>query len=188
MPDEYDYLDELSDKLVASPQLLKAWRASSAIGSSFAWHLLNHSWQLPPEISRDYIPHNPRLRIWNDAGIWTDNEPYTVTVFRGFDEPTRCRHAKWHCKQSGAMKERFIQFFDDGGEVQFYQPNITVNDADIPFVELNQHLRAGSQREWRASLVIHPDGHTQSQHWRHHPERCEWPSNGHCSSTQFFSS
>jgi hypothetical protein len=141
MTDEFDELDRLTEKLVASPELIKAWRASSAIESSYAWHLLNHSWQLPPEIPRDYIPHSPRLRIWDDAAGWTENEPYTLTVFRGFDESTRCRRAVWHNKTPGETKDRFVQFFKDGGPVQFYEPNITIADANVPFDAFNQHLQ-----------------------------------------------
>ncbi len=142
MPDEYDRLDELTDKLIASPALMKAWQASSAISSSYAWHLLNHSWQLSPEVPRDYIPHNPRLRLWDDAGGWTDNNPSTLTVFQGLDEPTCCRHAIWHCRHPGDSQKQFIEFFDNGGQVQFYEPNITFTDADVPFDQLNQHLQA----------------------------------------------
>ena len=142
MPDEYDQLDELLDKLTASPALSKAWHASSAIGYSYAWYLLNHSWKLSPEVPRNYIPHSPRLRLWDDAIGCTENNPYTLAVFRGFDEPTRCRHAIWHCKQNGEYKKWFIEFFENGGQVQFHEPNITVRDADVPLDELNQHLRA----------------------------------------------
>jgi hypothetical protein len=139
VPDEFEPLDELTDKLVASPALLGAWRASCAIETSYAWHLLNHSWQLSPELPLEYIPHNPRLRLWDDAGGWTDNDPYTLTVFHGLDGPARCRHAIWHCNRS--WNQRFIQFFDDGGRVQFYEPNITFTDTDVPLDQLNQHLQ-----------------------------------------------
>lgn len=142
MTDEFDRLDQLTDKLLASPQLLKAWRASSAIGYSYAWHLLNTSWQLTPEIPIDFIPHNPRLRLWDNASGWTDNEPYTLTVFGGLKQQTCCRHAVWHAKQKGESKDRFVQFFEENGQIQFFEPRITVRDADVPYVQLQHQLRA----------------------------------------------
>lgn len=141
MADEFDQRDRLTEKLFASPELTKAWRASSAIGSSYAWHLLNHSWQLPPEIPRGYLPHSPRLRIWDDALGWTENEPYTLTVFRGVDEATRCRRAIWHSKRPGEMQDRFVRFFEHDGKVQFHEPNITVADAEVPYDAFRRHLQ-----------------------------------------------
>jgi hypothetical protein len=156
MSDEFDRRDALISMLVSTPQLLKAWRTSSALESSYAWHLLNHSWQLSPEIPRDYIPHNPRLRLWGKPGGWTDNEPYTLTIFRGFDEPTRCRQAIWHCMGSVEMNERIVQFINDGGQIHFYEPNISVSDADIPFDKLNHYLQALAEHKVPAITLPDP--------------------------------
>src|SRR5690349_182174 len=160
MADEHSHLNALTEKLLASPALLKAWRTSTAIGSSYAWHLLNHSWHLSPELPREYIPHNPRLRLWDDGSGWTDIEPYTLTVFRGLDEPTRCRHAVWHCKQSGESTKQFVQFFDDGGQVQFYEPNISVRDSDVPYDKLHQHLLEIAGYKVPAISLQHPREHS----------------------------
>ncbi len=142
MPDEYDFghLDDLIYKLHASPALLKAWRASSSIEYSYAWYLLNHSWQLSPEVPVEYTPHNPRLKIWDDANGWTDNNPNTLIVFLGPDERVLCRHAVWHCKQTGEIKPRLIDFIEQDGQVQFHPPNITFTDAEVPFSPLQKHL------------------------------------------------
>ena len=122
MTDEFESIEELTNQLAASPALLKSWGASCQAYSSYAWHVLNNSWQLSPEIPRHYIPHNPRLRLWDDAQGWTDELPYTMTVFRGMEKPTICRHAIWHNKQRTEGKKRLINFMNDGGKLSSSSP------------------------------------------------------------------
>lgn len=132
---------EASERLLASPKLLKAWHSFSSRESAYAWHLLNRSWQIPPSIPSDYIPHNPRLRFWDNAGGWSDHQPCTLTVFRGLDEPTRCRLATWH-RGAEELWRQLIQFVKAEGDVPFSEPKIAVEDADVPFAQLHEHLQA----------------------------------------------
>ncbi|MCA9095552.1 MAG: hypothetical protein KDA68_18865 [Planctomycetaceae bacterium] len=142
MSDEYDQLDDLAAQLGKSPILAKAWELSTTVSVSYAWWLLNHSWQILPEIPGTYAPHNPRLRIWNNAGGWTDEEPYTLTVFQGLDGATQCRRAIWHCKSTEATKVRLIKFFEKNGEVRFEEPRISVSDVEVSVDRFNSHLQA----------------------------------------------
>ncbi len=157
MSDEFDQLVELGDKLNASPDLKQTWEKTSTLSASYAWYLLNHSWQLPPEIPRNFIPHTPSARLWDDAGGWTDNLPYTLTVFRSSDESMRCRHAILD-DQKTAIKQRLIQFFENEGKIQFYEPKISVRDADIPFDLFHQHLQAIASHRIPA-IVLQPPKH-----------------------------
>lgn len=156
MSDEYDKLDELAARLGKSPILAKAWNLSATLTVSYAWWLLNHSGQLPPEIPSTYRPHKPLLRIWDNACGWTDKEPYTLTVFQGSDGATRSRRAIWHCKSAEDTKVRLIKFFENNGEVRFEEPKISVRDVEIPVDQLNVHLQAISSHQIPAISLQSP--------------------------------
>lgn len=142
MPDDYDQLEELTNKLLASSALLKAWQSSLAIENSYAWHLLNHSWLLKPEVSQNHVPHNPQLQIWDSASGWTDNNPYVLTVFRSVNEHCLCRYAIWHCRNFGETKQRLVDFINHNGQVTNSPPNITVTDTVVASSSLMQHLHS----------------------------------------------
>ena len=123
MTDPHEALEQLD----ASPQLHKAWQKARQMEYACAWHLLNHNWLIPPEIPREWIPHNPRVRIWEEGSGGRTDQSVTLMVFVGMQSQCRCRQAIWEDAQQ--IRHRLIEFVNRQGEVPIVEPTFSIRDA-----------------------------------------------------------
>ena len=139
--DQLNRYQAATESLVASSTLLKSWHEHVGREIAYGCYLLDNSWNLPPSLPSDLVPHKPILRLWENyfGGIDFGIDFRTLTVFLSQDLQ-RClvREGRWRTPNDNL--ERIHEFVSNDGEISNRTPLISIRDANVAFDRLRRML------------------------------------------------